>query len=76
MTETELKNKVISWFEAQNIKFKNRPCRFTPKEVAEAVGGAYGSLGKVSESVVSELVGRSIKIRYLCIGNRRYFELL
>lgn len=76
MSEIELINKVIDWFIKMNIEIKGRPHRYKPKEVADAVGGAYGSVGKIADSVVSELVKRRVKIRYSReIKNKPFFEL-
>jgi hypothetical protein len=75
MNHTELKNTAIQWLEQQSIVFKSRPQSFTPKEVAEAIGGAYTALGVVAESVAAELTFRGINIQYKRVGNKRYFEL-
>jgi len=75
MKSTELKNKAIAWLEAQSKTFKTRPQSYTPKEVAEAVGGAYGAIGKIAGQIVSELVARGITIQYIRNGNSRRFLL-
>lgn len=75
MGEVELKNKSIFWLELQSRKFKTRPQSFTPKEVADAVGGAYTSLGKVADQIVNELLARGVKVSYLRAGSRRIFKL-
>ena len=75
MSHVELKNAAIQWLGTQSTIYKGRPHAFTPKEVAEAIGGAYTALGFVAEEVTDELVRRGISIRYKRVGNRRYFEL-
>jgi hypothetical protein len=75
MNHVELKNAAIHWLVAQSTIYKGRPHAFTPKEVAEAIGGAYTALGSVADEVSAELVRRGISIRYKRVGNRRYFEL-
>jgi hypothetical protein len=76
MNETELHNKSVAWLELQDRRFKLRPQRFRPKEVADAVGGAYGILGRIANKVVSELNARGISIRYVRTKSSVYFELL
>ena len=75
MTESELHNKSVAWLELQNRQFKSRPQRFRPKEVAEAVGGAYGILGRIANKVVLELSAREVQIRYVRTPSSVYFEL-
>lgn len=76
MNQTELHNSAVTWLVRQSQNFKLRPHRFTPKEVAEAVGGAYTLLGRVADKVAAELTARAIPTRYMKVGLRRYFELL
>ena len=76
MTETELNNKSVTWLELQDRRFKLRPQQFRPKEVAEAVGGAYGILGRIADDVVAELRARGVQIRYVRTKSKVYFELL
>ncbi len=75
MKKDELKRKAIAWLESKSKEFKTRPHSFSPKEVADAVGGYAGSLGKVADAVVDELLSRNINIRYLRSGNKRSFDL-
>ena len=76
MNEIELTNKAIEWLERQDNCVKLRPHYFKPKEVADAVGGYAGTVGKVAKAVVAELCSRGINIRYVCSGSIRRFELL
>lgn len=77
MNAIELKNGAIKWLEAQSRIVKKRPHPFTPKEVAEAVGGAYTLLGgNVAKQIVDELVRRGINIRYVNNTKPCKFELL
>ena len=75
MNETELKNKAVAWLQLQDRQFKLRPQRFRPKEVAEAVGGAYGILGRIASKVVEELSARGLQIRYVRTKSSVFFEL-
>lgn len=75
MSNVELKNMVIEWLQGIDKKFIVRPCRFTPKEVADAVGGVHTAVGKIAEDVVLELSARGVRICYLKLGNRRFFQL-
>lgn len=76
MTNTELKNKAITWLEKQSRAYKTRPCKFRPKEMTDEIGGAYTLLGSIQNEVIEELRARGVKIRYSKMGNKRYFELL
>jgi len=76
MKEEKLKRKATEWLETKSKEFKTRPHSFTPKEVADAVGGYAGSLGKVATEVVTELNLRGVNIKYSRSGNKRSFELL
>ena len=76
MNDTELKNKAINWLEKQSKICKTRPYPFRPKEVADAILGAYTALGRVAKEVVAELEARGVKARYVQQGNKRFFELL
>lgn len=75
MNENELKRKAVEWLESESKKYKTRPQSFTPKEVADSVGGYAASLGKVASAVAEELNTRGISTRYLRPGNKRFFEL-
>lgn len=72
---TELKNRAITWLWKQNEEYEVRPCKFSPKEITDQVGGVHTLLGRIQEEVVSELKARGVKIQYLKHGNKRYFEL-
>lgn len=76
MNEIELTNKAIEWLQARSRTIKRRPHPFTPKEVTDEVGGYPGTLGKVADTVIAELLQRGIAIRYVRTGKSRYFELL
>lgn len=76
MNETELKNKAIEWLWRKSKARKTRPCKFSPKEITDEIGGVHTSLGHIKDEVVAELVARGVKIRYIKPGNRRYFEML
>lgn len=76
MNETELRNGAIRWLGRQSKVVKLRPHPFTPTEITKEVGGYPGTLGKIADEIVSELLARGIKIRYLRAGRKRFFELL
>ncbi len=75
MSDSELKNLVVTWLWKRNAEYKTRPCRFSPKEITDQVGGVHTSLGRIQGEIVSELKARGAKIQYLKTGSRRYFEL-
>jgi hypothetical protein len=66
----------IQWLDAQDKVYLTRPKRFSPQEVTTAVGGYPPTLGNVADAVTRELQARGVKIRYLMVGNRRWFELM
>lgn len=66
----------IAWLDEQNTIYMTRPKRFSPQEVTTAVGGYPPTLGKVAEAVTRELQARKVKIRYVKVGNKRWFELM
>jgi len=76
MTNTELRNKAITWLEKQSRACKMRPCKFRPKEITDEIGGVHTLLGRIQNEVIEELKARGVKIRYSKMGNKRYFELL
>ena len=76
MNEIELTNKVIEWLHAKSKVIKRRPHPFTPKEITDEVGGYPGTLGKVADAIVAELLQRGVGIRYVRTGKARRFELL
>lgn len=75
MIHTELKNKAITWLEKQSQICKTRPYKFSPKEITDQIGGVHTSLGAIQNQIILELMSRGINIRYLKIGNKRFFEL-
>ena len=77
MNKVELKNKAIAWLAEKSKTVKTRPHAFTPKEVAEAVGGSYTILGgHLAIEVADELCQQGISIRYLNNTRPRQFKLL
>ena len=76
MRNSELLNLAITRLLELNETYKIRPKKFTPKEIAEAVGGSYTALGHVALQVERELRARGVQIQYVRIGSRRFFELL
>jgi hypothetical protein len=76
MRNKELKNLCVNWLYGQNSVVCSRPYSFTAKEVADAVGGYAGSVGKVADEVVKELMARGIFIHYNRTPKSCYFELL
>ncbi|MFY9185588.1 MAG: hypothetical protein WBJ45_08600 [Limnohabitans sp.] len=75
MKDIELKNKVIIWLKEKSIEYKTRPQKFTPTEVAHAVGGNSNRIGFVDRDIELELNAQGIDIRYVNKGSKRYFEL-
>ena len=73
MNEIELKNSAIRWLSKFAKEHISRPQKVTPKELAEAVGGAYTSVGKIAESITAELLAQGCCVSYERSGNRRYF---
>jgi hypothetical protein len=77
MNQIELKNKAIEWLTEKAATIKMRPHAFTPKEVAEAIGGSYTQLGgRLANEVVEEIRQRGINIQYLNNTRPRQFKLL
>lgn len=66
----------IAWLDEQDKLFLTRPKRFAPQEITTATGGYPPTLGKVAEAVIKELRSRGVKIRYLKVGSKRWFELV
>ncbi len=75
MKDIELKNKAITWIAEKSMEYKTRPQKFTPSEVADAVGARFNRIGHAAQAIVAELESRNIKIKYVSFGNNRYFEL-
>lgn len=76
MNQVELKNKSLVWLTEKSKTIKTRPHSFTPKEVAQAVGGAYTLLGgRLAIEIVDELRQHGISIRYLQNARPCRFEL-
>ena len=75
-TEPTMEKTAIHWLAAQNEIYLTRPKRFSPQEVTTAVGGYPPTLGNVADAVTRELQARGVRIRYLMVGNRRWFELM
>ena len=55
MKDIELKNKAVVWLIKQSLKYKTRPQKFTPFEVADAVGGKFNRIGLIAKEVEIEL---------------------
>ena len=64
MKEIELKNRVIKWLSKMNTTVMSRPHEFTAQEVATAVEGYAGSVGRVAKDVINELNARGISVEY------------
>lgn len=75
MKDIELKNKAIIWLKEKSIEYKTRPQKFTPTEIAHAIGGNFNRIGFVDRDIVLELNAQGIHTRYVNNGNKRYFEL-
>lgn len=77
MNQVELKNKAILWLVAKSKSIKKRPHPFTPKEVAEAVGGSFTMLGgHLADEIVAEVRMQGIPIRYVNNTRPCKFELM
>lgn len=76
MNDVELKTLAIAWIHKRSRDLKTRPYSISAKEVAEAVGGYAGSVGRVAEEVVAELESQGLLIRYARNASPRRFELL
>ena len=76
MNNDELLRKSVDWLELESKKNKSRPQQFTPREVAEAVGGYTPAMGKVADQIVTELRMRGCKCSYLKKNDKRFFRLL
>lgn len=75
-TEPLMEKVAIAWLDAQDKLYLTRPKKFSPQEVTTATGGYPPTLGKVAGDVVRELQSRGVKIRYLKLGSKRWFELI
>lgn len=75
-TEPIMEKAAIAWLDLQDKSYLTRPKRFSPQEVTTAIGGYPPTLGKVAEDVVRELLSRGVKIRYIKVGSKRWFELM
>lgn len=78
MRQHEQKHKAVEWLCKQAKDCKNKPYRrFTPKQVADEIGGVHTALGgRVAQEIVAELDARGIRANYIPVGNKRFFELL
>lgn len=76
MGHPEQKHKAVEWLWKQSMDCKTRPYRFTPKQVADAIGGVHTTIGKIQGEIIAELKARGLKIQYLMPGKKRLFELL
>lgn len=77
MGHPEQKHKAVEWLWQQSHICKTRPYRFTPKQVADAIGGGYTAIGRIQGEIIAELEARGLEIKYLIPANRnkRFFEL-
>jgi len=75
MNNIELKNKCVEYIFEKIRENKCFPIKFTPKEIADSVGGYAGNVGRVSENIVKELKARGVNIQYIRKNDRRYFEI-
>lgn len=67
----------IEWLRKKAKECKSDPCRkFTPKQVAEGIGGAYTAIGgKVAYEIVAELRLCGITADYIREGRKLFFAL-
>jgi hypothetical protein len=77
MGQHEQKIAAVQWLRKQANECKSEPCRrFTPKQVAEGIGGAYTAIGgKVADEIVKELNLCGIPADYIREGRKLYFVL-
>ncbi len=77
MGQHEQKIAAVEWLRKQAKECQSKPCRrFTPKQVAEGIGGAYTAIGgKVADEIVDELRLRGIAADYIRVGKKLFFVL-
>jgi hypothetical protein len=77
MGQHEQKIAAIEWLRKKAKECKSDPCRkFTPKQVAEGIGGAYTAIGgKVADEIVAELRLSGIAADYIREGRKLFFAL-
>lgn len=78
MRQHEQKIAAIDWLSEKAMLCKSKSCRkFTPKQVADGIGGAYTAIGgTVAQEIVTELNLRGIQSEYIRDGRKLYFVLL
>jgi hypothetical protein len=76
VNDVELKTLAISWIYQRSRGLKTRPYGISAQEVAKAVGGYAGSVGRVADDVVTELELQGLPIRYVRGARPCRFELL
>lgn len=76
MGHQEQKHKAVDWLWQQSEICQTRPYRFAPKQVADAIGGGYTTIGIIQGEIIEELKARGVKIQYLVLGNKRFFEFI
>lgn len=76
MNDIELRTLAIDWLEKRSRDLKTRPYPISAQEVAKAVGGYAGSVGRVADDIVAELHIRKVLIRYVRGVRPCRFELL
>lgn len=77
MGQHEQKLAAVEWLRKKAKECKSDPCRrFTPKQVAEGIGGAYTAIGgKVADEIVKELNLCGISADYIRNGRKLFFVL-
>ena len=77
MGQHEQKIAAIEWLRKKAKECNSEPCRrFTPKQVADGIGGAYTAIGgKVAEEIVKELELCGIPADYIREGKKLFFVL-
>jgi len=76
MGQHEQKIAAIEWLKMKAKECKSDPCRrFSPKQVAEGIGGSYTVIGgKVAEEIAAELSLCGVPAEYTK-GRKRFFVL-
>lgn len=77
MKQHEQKIAALEWLMKKSKECRSEPFkRFTPKQVAEGIGGAYTAIGgKVANEIIAELRIRGVPSDYISEGNKRFFVL-
>ena len=77
MGQHEQKIAAVEWLRKKAKESKTDPYRrFTPKQVADATGGAYTAIGGVvAKEIVNELILCGIPAAYIREGKKLFFVL-